>query len=156
DQNDPEYGWHRIGIRIHQDLANEAALKKDTTANKTKATYVLTLTVYFDGVAAYKLKTETKEVPMHEKANLLFTAASDGKGGIVYTDISADRCVIPFQLDDTTAQSGKTAYVAIADVSVGCGTDFVQQVEKLATPSASTLTVAPGETMAAPIYYRLK
>ena len=156
DQSSPEYGWHRIGIRIHEDLTNASALKKDTVANKTQATYVLTLTVYFDGVAAYQLKTETKAEPMHEKANLLFTAASDGKGGIVYTDISADRYVIPFQLDDTTSKSGQTACVAIADVSVGCGTDFVQQVEKLTTPANGTLTIQTGETMPAPIYYRLK
>ena len=156
NQSSPEYGWHRIAIRIHQELANEAALKQDATAGATKATYVLTLTVYFDGVAAYKLKTETNETPMHKKANLLFTAVSDGKGGIVYTDIAADRYVIPFQLDDTTAKSGQTAYVVIADVSVSCGKNFVQSVEKCATPVNSTLTVEPGKNLAAPIYYKLK
>ena len=93
---------------------------------------------------------------MHKKANLLFTAASDGKGGIVYTDIAADRYVIPFQLDDTTTKSGQTAYVAIADVSVSCGKNFVQSVEKCATPVNSTLTVEPGKNLAAPIYYKLK
>ena len=156
NQNSPAYGWHRVSIRIHQELTNATALMQDTTAGKTKATYLLTLTVYFDGVAAYKLKTNESETPLHKKANLLFTAVSDGKGGIVYTDIAADRYVIPFQLDDTTAKSGQTAYVAIADVSVSCGTDFVQSVEKLALPTASTLTVAPDQNLFAPIYYKQK
>ena len=156
NQSSPAYGWHRVSIRIHQELANATALKQDATAGKTKATYVLTETVYIDGKPAYKLKTETSETPMHKKANLLFTAVSDGKGGIVYTDISADRYVIPFQLDDTTAKSGQTVYVAIADVSVSCGANFVQSVETLTSPTPSTLTVATGVNLSAPIYYRLK
>ena len=156
NQSSPEYGWHRIGIRIHEDLTNAAALKADTTAGKTKATYVLTLTVYFDGVPAFKLKTDVSETPMRVKSNLLFTAVSDGKGGIVYTDISADHYVVPFRLDDTTAKSGLTAYVAIADVFVGCGKDFVQSVEKATSPASSILTVAPGVNLPAQIHYRLK
>lgn len=152
----PEYGWHRIGIRIHEQLTNATALKKDKTAGATKAKYVLTLTVYFDGVAAYKLKTDTGEAPMRTLWNVLYSAVSDGKGGIVYTDIDPDRYVIPLRLNATTAESGKTAYVATADVFVSCGKDFLMPVEKCASPTPSTLTVAPGQTLYAPIYYQAK
>ena len=155
NQNRAEYGWHRIGIRIHEELTNAAALKKDATAGKTKATYTLTITVYFDGAAAYKLRTDDSATPLHAQGNLLFTAASDGKGGIVYTDIGADRYVIPLRLNATTAQSGKTVYVATADVIVSCGKDFVMQVEKTDSPTGSILTI-DGKTLAASIYYRLK
>ncbi|MBR4769827.1 MAG: hypothetical protein IK090_02740, partial [Clostridia bacterium] len=143
-------------IRIHEELTNAAALKKDTTAGKTRAQYVLTETVYIDGVAAYKLRTTDSKTGMKTSDNLLFTAMSDGKGGIVYTDIDPDRYVIPFQLNGTTAQSGKTVYVAIADVSVSCGKNFVQQVEKLPTPVSSTLKTPTGLKLSAPIYFRLK
>ena len=156
NQSNPAYGWHRIGIRIHEEVANASTLKKDAAAGKTQATYVLTETVYFDGKPAYKLKTDESKKGMNSSANLLYTASSDGKGGIVYTDIDPERYVIPFQLNDTTAKSGTTAYVVIADVSVSCGKDFVQQVEKLTLPAGSVLTVAPDKTMAAPVYYRLK
>ena len=155
DPDVPAFGWHRIGIRIHEELTNASALKQDTTARATAAKYRLTLTVYFDGVPAYKLKTEDSEKPMRSKYDLLFTAASDGKGGIVYTDIGEDRCVIPFALNGTTAKSGKTVYTAIADAYVGCGKGFAQKVEKLSTPTESTLTFPTGATLTAPIYYRV-
>ena len=156
NRNAPEYGWHRIGIRIHEELTNATALKKDVTAGATRAKYVVTITVYFDGVAAYKLKTDVGEMPMRAPANLLFTATSDGKGGVVYADLDDDRYVVPLRLNATTAESGKKVYVATADAFVSCGKGFVQQVEKLATPTDSTLTVAPGLSLSAPIYYRLK
>ena len=156
NRNAPEYGWHRIGIRIHEEVTNASTLKKDTTAGATKAKYVLTLTVYFDGVAAYKLKTDQSETPMRASGNLLFKAVSDGKGGIVYTDIDPERFVIPFRLNATTAESGKKVYVATADARVSCGKDFLIPVEKAAAPTPSTLTVAPGLDLSAPIYYQAK
>ena len=153
----PKYGWHRIGIRIHEELTNASTLKKDTVAGKTRAIYVVTETVYFDGVPAYKLKTKTNKKGMKYSANLLYTASSDGKGGIVYTDIDPESTVVPFRMNSTTAKSGKTVYVAIADVFVSCGKDFVQKVEKLSTPVSSTLYVpATGMELAAPVYYRFK
>ena len=155
-QATPEYGWHRIGLRIHEELTNAADLKKDTVAGKTQATYRLTLTVYFDGAVAYKLKTDNSAACMRSKYDLLFTAASDGKGGIVYTDIGADRYVIPFHLNATTAKSGKYVYTAIADVFVTCGKGFVQSVEKLATPTESTVAFSTGVKLSAPVYYRIK
>ena len=155
DPDVPAFGWHRIGMRIHEELTNASALKKDTTAGATAAKYRLTLTVYFDGVAAYKLKTDDSANPMRSKYDLLFTAASDGKGGIVYTDIGEDRYVIPFTLNGTTAKSGKNVYVAISDVIVSCGKGFVQKVEKLSSPSSSTLTFPTGAAISAPIYYRV-
>ena len=82
---------------------------------------------------------------------------SDGKGGIVYTDIAPESYVVPFRMNSTTAKSGKTAYVAIADVFVSCGKDFVQKVEKLTTPVNSTLYVpATGMELTAPVCYRFK
>ena len=152
----PQYGWHRIGLRIHQKLTNIAALKKDTVAGATQATYVLTLTVYIDGAVAYKLKTDDSASCMRTKYDLLFIAASDGKGGIVYTDIGANRFVIPFHLNATTAKSGKYVYTAIADVFVTCGKGFVQSVEKLATPTESTVAFSAGVKLSAPVYYRIK
>ena len=153
----PKYGWHRIGVRIHEEVANASTLKKDTKAGKTRATYVVTETVYFDGVPAYKLKTSTSKKGMKTSANLLYTAESDGKGGIVYTDIDPESYVVPFRMNGTTAKSGKTAYVAIADVFVRCGKDFVQKVEKLTTPVNSTLYVpATGMELTAPVCYRFK
>ena len=155
DPDVPAYGWHRIGLRIHEEVTNASALKKDTTAGATAAKYRLTLTVCFDGVPAYKLKTDDSTNPMRSKYDLLFTAASDGKGGIVYTDIGEDRYVIPFMLNGTTAKSGKYVYVAIADAVVSCGKGFVQKVEKLDSPVASNVTFPTGTNLTAPIYYRV-
>ncbi|MCQ2414173.1 MAG: hypothetical protein MJ082_05205, partial [Clostridia bacterium] len=51
DQSNPEYGWHRISIRLHQEVTNLDALKAGATA----ATYDIVVTTYIDGVAISQL-----------------------------------------------------------------------------------------------------
>ena len=96
-EDNVEWGWHRIEIRIRQTITNEDALKADETAGATPAQYKLTATYYFDGVEAFELSyngtgnsTDVNGC-RYWGANMskgLYSATSDGEGGITYTDES--------------------------------------------------------------------
>ena len=166
DQNNPEYGWHRVQFRVHQDVTNLAALEADTEAGATAAEYKVTLTLYIDGGAVAMLEGPggSDKTNFHS-LNYLYSAASDGEGGIVYGDNeNAERYVfaVLFNMNHTLVDT--TAYWVDTDVSITCGTEFVQQVEKVATPAAATFTLddmdtpddtADDVTCPAPIYFKL-
>ena len=155
-QGDPQWGWHRVQIRLHIDVLNADALKADTTAGATKATYKCTTTIYIDGVLVSILSSDSMTNSSNAYDNKLFTAASDGQGGIVYTDIAEDKWIHPIRFNSTKAKDGTTVYVVIGDVSVTCGASFVQNVEKNATPEAATIEVAQGVNISAAMYYKAK
>ena len=155
-QGDPQWGWHRVQIRLHIDVTNAEALKADTTAGATKATYKCTTTIYIDGVLVSILSSDAMTDKNNSYDNKLFTAASDGQGGIVYTDIAEDKWIHPIRFNSTKAKNGTTVYVVIGDVSAICGTKFVQDVEKVATPESATIEVAPGVNVSAAMYYKAK
>ena len=152
--NGHEWGWHRIQIRIHQELIDEAAVKAGTAGDKAED-YVTTATAYVDGVAIFKLSTGTKGLQKYE--DNLFFAETDGEGGIKYEDGNA--YVVAFYLNRKKAIADKTAYVVVADINVTCGKDFAMKVEKVASPAANTFTVeeegAEPVEINAPIYFKL-
>ena len=157
--NGHEWGWHRVAIRYHLELADEAAVKVGA-AGDDKADYVGTVTCYIDGVAVFKLKTAStgNDAGIRTLTGSLFTAETDGEGGIKYTDMD-DNWVNPFELQQRSVKTDTTAYVVIADVMVTCGKDFAMKVEKVATPTANTFTVeeegAEPVEINAPIYFKL-
>ena len=143
DPDHPEYGWHRIGVRYHFELL-------DGKAGAELSDYRGTVTVYLDGTAIFKLSTGDEG--MQDKEAHLFNAVRDGDT-VTYSDV--DSFVIPFQINRAQAKADKTVYLALADLSVTCGDNFVMQVEKVASPEAATLTVADGVDVPAPIYFKL-
>ena len=144
DEAHPEYGWHRFGIRYHLELL-------DGKTGADLKDYVGIVTAFVDGVAIFKLSTGTDGMQNWE--SMLFKAESDGEGGVVYSD--AGSFIIPFQINKAQAKLDTTAYLALADVYVSCGKDFLMKVEKVATPAAATLEVAEGVDIPAPLYFKL-
>ena len=158
--NGHEWGWHRIALRYHLELADEAAVKAGTAGDKT-SDYVGTVTVYIDGVAVYKLKTAdfavgNEQPGIRTLTGSLFTAEADGEGGITYTDMD-DNWVDPFELAQRSVKSGTTAYVVIADVMVTCGKDFAMKVDRVDNPEAAKFVVdeANNVEIDAPVYFKL-
>ena len=153
DQDHPEWGWHRIQYRVHQSVINLAELEADTEAGATKAKYKLTYTLYIDGVAVAMLEGQDNNF---DAINYLYSAESDGEGGIVYGDNEHEGVYVYALLFNASRTNvDTTAYWADADVSITCGTEFVQKVEKVATPAAATLEVDEGVEIPAPIYFKL-
>ena len=144
DEANPEYGWHRVGIRYHLELT-------EGKTGEALTDYVAIATCYVDGVAIFKLSTGANGMQSWE--SMLFKAESDGEGGVVYSD--AGNFIIPFQINKAQSKVETTAYLALADVYVSCGKDFLMKVEKVATPDAATLEVAEGVEISAPLYFKL-
>lgn len=151
--NGHEWGWHRIGIRVRLDVANEAAVIAG--AGSVDATYVATVTVYIDGAAAFKYKTAAKDADtvIGQSGLALFTAEYDGAGGLSYDDIDGECYVYPLMLHSRQANTDTTVYFVYADVNVTCGTDFVQSVERVANPANNTYTTSDDQIISAKVYY---
>ena len=152
----PEWGWHRVGVKFHQEVSNAAELIADTTG-EVKATYYMYVETYIDGVLVSRLSnaaTDEFGASTEINENLLFTAKPNGEGGIVYEDGDHGNYIngMRFPFDRTTKDA---AYVVYADYYATAGTGFVQSVTRVDTPSAATYTAADGAEIPAAIYYTL-
>ena len=108
-----EYGWHRIGVRIHEDAWIES----------NQVRYKVTATLYVDGHALSQLSKTYASA----NNNLLFTA-SVVNGHLQYTDIPDGRTVYGIRLENRKTNSGTTADFIFAEYSVTCGRSFQQDV----------------------------
>ena len=120
DSENPEYGWHRIGIRIHEEVTALPTAVSD-------AAYRFTVTTYIDGAAAFKMQGL-----LSRPENYLYTATyNGGTGEVEYTDIGAGKCVFIYRMKYKGNNSGKdnSAYCVFADAEATCGKEFVQTVE---------------------------
>ena len=146
DQENPEKGWHRIGIRYHEEVTNVDAVKGGADAE-----YYLTVTYYVDGVCVAKLCANDCTDGGYDCK--LFTAECDGAGGITYTDIPSDRCVYLYTMQYKSS-SGNT-WCTFADAYATCGHDFVQAVERVASPSENWYRAEGAGGARADTYYRI-
>ena len=122
-QVNSKYGWHRIGMQLHQEVTNLDAVE----TNGDTAQYKLTCRLYIDG----KLVSIMSDYPgKWDSSNLLYTAASDGNGGVTYTDIGADRWLYIFRLNSTRTKSGETVDFEYKDCYATAGHSFVQPVDQ--------------------------
>ena len=153
DQNNPEYGWHRIGLRYHEEVTNADALKADLTPGATPAVYALTMTIYVDGAAIAKLGASDCTTGSGRDCKL-YTAQSDGEGGIVYTDVGSNVDLCIFNIAGKNAGS-KTAFFAVAEPYASCGKDFVQSVERVDYPEPIYYRNEGGSGKPASTYYRI-
>ena len=145
DPDNPQWGWHRVGIRIHMELL-------PGKTGEDKKDYYAVVTTFVDGVVLFKLSNATKG--LGDMVGRLFTAESDGNGGVVYGDAD-ENAVSPIIVNHTQTKLDTKAYFAIDDVSVTCGKDFVMQVEKVAAPTAATYEVEEGVEVTTTIWFKL-
>lgn len=108
-----ENGWHRIGVRIHE----------DAWAEGSQVRYKITSTLYVDGHAL----SQVSKTYDSANVNLLYTATVV-EGELQYTDIADGRTVYGIRLENRKAKSGKSVDFIYTDYSVICGRDFVQDV----------------------------
>ena len=159
--NGHEWGWHRVGLRVHEELLNEAALKAyDATSEEAapKAEYLVWVECYVDGTLLFKLSNAASNVngeSTWKDENLLFTAEADGEGGITYSDCIEDKYVIGIRCSVKAAAADKSAYLVYGDYYATAGTAFKQTVTKVATPAAATYTTEDGTVISAPCYYSI-
>ena len=147
DRENPEWGWHRVQIRVHQELTNAAEV-----ASGASAVYYMYSVVYIDGVQVSKL-SGTGASPA---GSLLFTAANDGADGIAYTDIADDSILYGFNSQIAKKNSG-VGYLVYGDYSVSCGRTFAQSVTRVDSPAAATYVTRAdgGVEIPAPAYFTI-
>lgn len=148
NQASPEYGWHRIGLRYHEEVTNADAVKGGANAE-----YYLTVTIYVDGVAIAKLGADACTTGSDRDCKL-YTAESDGAGGINYTDIgdNVDLCI--FNIAGKNAGSNIAVFV-VAEPYASCGRNFVQTVERVDSPESIYYRHGGNAGIPADTYYRV-
>ena len=159
DENNPEYGWHRIGIVYHEEVTNVNAVKGGADAE-----YYLTVSLYIDGrLVSVLCSTDNLAEDSNDYDLKLFTAEHDGNGGIVYTDVAEterDQSVYVYRLRNFQyVSSSKVPYCVFADSYATCGNDFVQRVTCVDNYPDYTeykySTSDGSKSVDAPLYYRI-
>ena len=167
DENNPEYGWHRIGIVYHEEVTNAAALRADETPGATPAKYYLTMSLYIDGNLVSVLCSDDNKQGDYDLK--LYTAESDGAGGITYTDVAEDnrdQSVYVYRLRNyqwsgyvKDKTKNQYPYCVFADCYATCGQSFVQRVGRVDTyPDYVEYKYATSDgskSVDAPLYYRI-
>ncbi len=145
---DTQWGWHRVSIRFREELTNPTEVK-----GGAEATYYIQLWVYIDGDLVFHNSGTDHRWGNDNSDRKLFSAASDGDGGIAYTENDGLYLHGAF-LDSTKMKDGK-GYFEIADYSATIGSEFVQNVRKVTNPVATTLEVEEGVTVPSTMWYEL-
>ena len=146
DQEHPQYGWHRMGIRVHMELL-------DGKTGEDLKDYKQIATIYVDGVALCKLSTDPAK-GIDSDGTKLFNAAPDEGGIVVFSDMD-ENTVVPFEISTAKAKGDTKIYIAVDEISVTCGKGFVMPVEKVAAPTADSLEVAEGVNVTTTVWFKL-
>lgn len=153
DPDHPEWGWHRIGIRYHEEVTNLALVESSGVA----AEYKLTVTLYVDGEIVSVLSgTELEAVQTVKDADdivhdyKLYTVKKVGDE-LQYSDINGDYYLLSFYIWKYKAELYDTYFID-GDFFATCGHDFVLPVTRIDNPAERTETV-DGKDFVAPFYY---
>ncbi len=147
DEEHPEWGWHRVGIRYREELVNAEDVREETA----DAAYNLEMWVYIDGTLVIHASASDL-IAYDDTDRKLFSAASDGAGGIAYVE-NDDLYLHGAFLNSTAMTEENIGYFAIADYAATLGSDFVLPVRKVADPSPATLEVEAGVFVTATVWY---
>ena len=126
-----EYGWHRIGFRIHQAAALEAG----------NVVYSGVASLYIDGALVWKTEMNMNNVNTHH--NLLFTATNNA-GVLTYADNpNADKVRMQLRGHDANFGGTDPFYFIYKNVSWSVvDPSWTPDVEPVADPVASTIKIA--------------
>ena len=135
-----DYGWHRMGLRVHQEARIESG----------KVVYTVETSFYIDGVLVSRYFTNLIASKYND---LLFTAEiSDGK--LVYSDIAENKNVLFYKIRETYSTS--TYYLATADEYATAGDGFMLDVEPIASPEYEKFTADGGVELDGTRHFKLK
>lgn len=134
------YGWHRIGIRYHQDAAN----------NGGSVAYTLTYTLYIDGVRVYEVRAGDDRYVV--QGYRLFDAEVVNDA-LVYHDNQDAKYKFDWLYLQSFFGQGSNRYLVLADLMTSAGHDFMQQVEPAPSPVHSPINLGTYDEEL--MYYKL-
>ena len=144
-----DYGWHRLGIRVHQTAA----------IDNGKVVYKVETSFYIDGELVSQYYTNL----IASKYNDLLYTATISNGELVYSDIADNKNLLYYKMRETYASS--TFYLATADeyataVIVGENENpsdgFVLDVEPIESPVYEDFKADSGVTLDGTQHFKLK
>lgn len=138
--DEKDWGWHRIGVRIHQ----EAKLSGDNVVY-SGASYL-----YIDGVQRWKIDLDM--TAMEEKGTLLFTASKSG-GGLSYTNVQS-KLVFGFWADDIKNSTNSTYMVyGTPTLSAIKPSEFETGVVPVSDPVESNYVLKNDQVVSAKVWF---
>ena len=138
------YGWHRFGVRIHQEAVNANGVED----------YKIIATAYLDGEKILEVdKTayaKTKTGQYTGKLFHLYPYANRLIYGIIG---KSTKCDVYVMVEDIYKSSANAGYLVLQDLSFSCGQTFLQQVTKVVSPASQTYRSPDGTTMTGDVYF---
>ena len=148
-----EFGWHRLGFRVHQEAEIEEGAVK----------YTYIASAYVDGTLVLSYDATDYVVRRNTSSTvtaLLYTAEinEEDPTKLDYFDIGKDSksnyqtsyAILMFEVFFNKAG----AYAVLGDIYMTCGQEFVQQVVAVADPVEATFEAAEGVNMPAKMWYK--
>ena len=144
-----DYGWHRLGIRVHQEAKIEGG----------EVVYTVQTSFYIDGELVSQYYTNL----IASRYNSLLFTATVSNGELVYTDIESHRNLLYYKIRETYAKS--TFYMATADEyataviydeSKDPADGFVIDVEKIKNPTKEDFVADGDVTLDGTRHFKLK
>ena len=135
-----DYGWHRMGIRVHQEAKIE----------NNKVVYTVKTSFYIDG----ELVSEYYSNLIAKSYNSLLFTATISNGKLVYSDIADNRNMLFYKIRATYSTS--TYYLATADEYATAGDGFVVDVEPIKNPTYEKFTADGDVELNGTRHFKLK
>ncbi|MBO4283489.1 MAG: hypothetical protein J5958_02595 [Clostridia bacterium] len=139
-----EYGWHKIGVRMHQ----------EATINGENVVYTGVSTLYIDGVKVWQVNLNMDRIK--DNKNLLFTATNNG-GVLEYADNpKADKVRMQLR-GEKINDSASPIYFVFGDVSWKVvEPSWTPDVEPVAHPTPAEYALSDTLTVPASVYFQAK
>ena len=144
-----DYGWHRLGIRVHQEAKIEGS----------SVVYTVETSFYIDGELVSQYYTDLISASY---TDLLYTAKISG-GKLTYSDIAENKNMLYYKLREV--MSSKEFYIVTADEYATAVTaretadpkdGFVLDVEPVKSPSYEEFSADGGITLTGTRHFKLK
>ena len=150
-----EYGWHRLGVRYHQEVVGYDEEKGGTVYSGYHELFI-------DGVKVWKILSNvqghwngsswyTKDKDLKSKQSMLWTAEYDGEKW-TYSENSVS---VRLYLDESIRSAANPVYVVIDDPIWTCGDGFALNVEPVENPVETTFVLVDGVQIPGTVFFKM-
>ena len=137
------YGWHRFGVRIHQNAINNNGVED----------YQIIATAYLDGEKILEVdKTEYTKSKTGSYTGKLYDL-TPYTNRMIYDKVSKNCDAYVLYDEKIYKSSANAGYLVLQDLSFSCGQTFKQQVAKVADPVSQTYKTTDGQSLTAKVYF---
>ena len=133
-----EYGWHRIGLKLHQ----------EASINNGFVIHTATATLYLDGTEAVSYNAN---LYADTYTNFIYTATLGSNGQLTYKDMESNKNLYFYKLSDLSCSDD--VFIVTADEYARATSSFALNVTPSTAPAADTIKVSTEVTLDAKAYF---